>query len=148
MLSDTFRCNADILIEGVLELLFHVLDDEARPLRLLQVQSLGVVSKFDSVNPDKVDVISVFGSDSFNGIDVCMVLIIRRIDKEVCEGFRARCIRCVIVAIDFTEDGDGKFLDPFLEVFDRGRGDGIRICGCEVIEASINNDGGGSNACC
>lgn len=43
------------LVVGVLERVGHVVEDERGPLGLEEVERLGVFSKLDSVDPDKVD---------------------------------------------------------------------------------------------
>lgn len=141
-LSNTLRSNTDVLVKGELELLGQVLDDEAGPHRLLQVQSLGVITKLDSIDPNKVDLGLVVSGDGANGLDVFLVSLVRGVDEKVCEGLVAGSIDGVVLAVDFTDDGDGQVLDPLLDILDGSGGNGVRVGRLGFVELPVENDGG------
>jgi len=141
-LDDALRCDGRILVQRVLELFGQVLDDEAWPLSFLQVQCLRVVAKLDSVDPNEVKLSSVIRSNRLDSSNVLLVLLIGRVDEEVCEWFRASRVYSIVLAIDFTDDRNGEFLDPLFDVFDRGRSDGIRIGGLRLIVTPVDYDCG------
>lgn len=134
------------LIQGVLELLLEVLDDKGGPFGFRNVESLGVITKFDGVNPDKVDLGFIFGSDWLDLGDEFLLCVKARINKEVGKGLSATSVHSVVFTADFVNDGDRKFLDPVLDVFLGDRAHWVRVLGFGLVKAAVDNNGRGFNA--
>ena len=82
-MTDCRSFNVFALVIWVLQLRLQVLNDEVWPLRFGEVQSLGVVTKFGGIDPDKVNLAAMLGSHGLEGIDVALGLIFAGINKEV-----------------------------------------------------------------
>ena len=116
-----------LLIIRVLELLREVLDDEAGPLRLTEVESTGVVAVLDGVNPDEVDLALVLASNGLEHVDLLSVLLVGGVEEEVRERLAARSVDLVVIRADLVDDGDGEVTNPVFDVADERAANGVGV---------------------
>lgn len=90
----------------ILWLQLQVLNNEAWPLFFNKVQSLGMVTKFGGIDPDKVDLAMIFGSHGPEGIDVVLALLFIGINKVVLQQLAIDDIDTICVTVDLIKDGD------------------------------------------
>ena len=110
------------LAERVLELLAEVLEDEARPFGLSEVERLGVVAELDTIDPNKVDFALVFLCNGPDTSDVFVFLFFRRVDEEVTKRESAGYVSLEVVTADFVDIRDRVLLSEALNFLDGSRG--------------------------
>lgn len=147
MLLHPLRTKLSGLVERVLQLLADILDDEARPFRLDEVQCFGVVAEFDGVDPDEVQCGFVFGGDGLDGVDCGFFgLGDGGVEEDVGEGFGALRIRRVVLRIHFVDNRDRQIEQPRREFVGGGGFDGVWVGSLRVVEGAVEDDGRGSDA--
>lgn len=105
-----------------------------------------MVTEFDGVNPNKVDLGLEFLGDWFDFCKFGVFAFVGGIEEEVCKGLLALSVDSVVVTVDFVNDGDGKFRNPFCNVFGCGGGNWVRVFDTGSIEGAVYDEGGGRDA--
>ena len=139
-LIDKLGSNRLVLVERVLQLLAQILENETRPLGLNQVKSLAVVTKLNSIDPDKVDLALVLGSDRTNGVNVLLALLVCGVKEQVGEGLAALSVCGVVFAADLINDGDCELLDPGFELLGCQIRYGVRVFGNGLVEGTVEDE--------
>ena len=137
---DCGRFNILALVIWILQLLVQVLDDEAWPFGFGEVQSLGVVPKFGGIDPDEVNLATIFGSYGFECINVGLALLLAGVDKEVRQWPPAVDIDTIGITIDLAKDRNSQLFQPVLEFFSLGRGYGVGVFCCRCVEGAVYNN--------
>lgn len=134
------------LVEGVLEALFEVLNDEGGELDL-EVQGTSVVGVLGGVYPDKVELALELLSNGADGGDNGILLSLGGgVDEEVGEGLATGGVDGVVLGGDLVKSGDGELGEPALDLLLGGALDGVRVFRARSIERAVNNDGRGNDA--
>lgn len=141
--ADNSLSGAEGLVERVLHLVLHALDNEGGPLDVRDVEGLSVLAELDSVDPDEVELGLELLGDGLDGINERLPVLLGRVDEEVCEGLGAVGVGTVVLAADLVDDGDGKVLQPILDLGNLEVRNGEGVLGSGLIEATVDNEGGG-----
>ena len=83
VLFDTIRCQFLRLAEWVLELFLKILNDEARPFRFRKIERLGVVTEFDCVDPDKVNLALILSGNWSEESNMLIFFLFGRVEEKV-----------------------------------------------------------------
>ncbi len=143
--ADTFSGNFLALVIRILELFLKILDDECGPFGFTEVESLCVITKLNSINPNEIDLRLVLGSNGLNGGNVGILVLERRVDEEVCKRLGTIRVDAVVFTVDLVNYGNRKVRNPILEVFlcEGCNRDGV--LSLRFVEGTINDNSGRSN---
>jgi len=129
------------LIKRVLELLRKILDNKGRPVGLHEIESATVVTEFDGVNGDKIHLGLEFLGNGSDGFNLFVLILGRRVDKEIGKRFRAGGVDGIVLATDFVNDRNGELLHPVGDVIGLEVGDRVGEFALGFIETAVNNQG-------
>ena len=136
----------DALVEGVLELLGDILDDECGPFALEEVHGFAVLGELDGINPDKVDFALERLGETLERADDGVLVSAGGVNEDVSERESGFGIGGIVLAGDLIEERGGVLLQPCAEVEFVNRGDlGSRVFIASLIERLVDDNGWGRN---
>jgi hypothetical protein len=99
------------LVMGVLERVGHVVDNKRGPLGLEEVEGLGVLSKLDGVDPNKVDLALELLRDGSNFSDFGVLARVGGVEEEVGKRKTRLGVGGVVLAANLIKERNGVLLD-------------------------------------
>ena len=130
------------LIVRVFELLLDVLDDESGPFGLTKIESLGVVTELEGVDPNKVHLLLIFSGHRFDSSNMCFFVFKSGVEEEIREGLGATSVEVVVLSVNLINDGDSEFRNPIFDVFlGKGRRDRDWELGLGFVESAVDDNG-------
>lgn len=143
MLDELIDCAGSdfkFLVERILELVGQVLNSEARPLGLVEVQGFRVIAELNSVEPNEVNSALILGGDRRNGSDMLIMLSVGGVEEKESKGLAGLSVLLVVLCVDFVKDGDGEVRYPGFNILLRGRGNRIREFGRRFVEGTVKDN--------
>ena len=129
-----------VRVEGVLQVVANVLDDERGPLAL-EVKGLAVVGELDGVDVDEVHLALVLEGSRLEGSDELGVLGVSRVDEKVRERETSVGVRAVVLRADLIDERHGVALDVGLEIL--GSEGGLVEIKARLVELAVDDNSRG-----